>query len=144
MKGLIGWDGRVCSTHKGYAYHILIGKSENERPFGRPMNSPENVIKIDLKEIRCECANWIEFVQDGMKWLEVLNTVIVIRGSLQVVEILGQLNGLVTFWHTYVCEYWTSAVVYNRKQMHNDDIQCNTNLKFLLLMPQLRSRKDTT
>jgi hypothetical protein len=57
------------------AYKILIGTPERKRPLGRPRNGWENIIKVHLKEIRCDGVDWINFVQDRVQWWALVNTV---------------------------------------------------------------------
>jgi hypothetical protein len=42
---------------------ILVGRSEGKRPLGRPRRRWEYNIKIDLREIGIDGANWIELAQ---------------------------------------------------------------------------------
>jgi hypothetical protein len=41
---------------------VLIRKHEGKRPLGRPRNSWEGSIKMDLIEIECEDVDWIHLV----------------------------------------------------------------------------------
>jgi hypothetical protein len=41
------------------AYSILMGKSEKERPLGRPIRRWVNNIKLDLREIQWDGMDWI-------------------------------------------------------------------------------------
>ena len=43
------------------AYKVLTSKSTRKRPLGRPRNSWEDNIRIDLKEIGVNTRNWIRF-----------------------------------------------------------------------------------
>jgi hypothetical protein len=46
------WAGHVARMGaKGNAYRILVGKSEGERPLGRPRRRRVDNIKMDLREI---------------------------------------------------------------------------------------------
>jgi hypothetical protein len=40
-------------------YKVLIGRSESKRPLRRPRRRWENNVKMDLREIGIEGANWI-------------------------------------------------------------------------------------
>jgi hypothetical protein len=40
-------------------YRVLVGRPEGKRPLGRPKRRWMNNIKVDLREIRIEGANWI-------------------------------------------------------------------------------------
>jgi hypothetical protein len=46
------------------AYRILVGRSEDKRPLGRPRRRWEDNIKIDLREIAIDGANWIQLAQN--------------------------------------------------------------------------------
>jgi hypothetical protein len=57
------------------AYKILVGKSEEKRPLGRPRRRWEKNIKVDLREIGWEDVDWIHMAQDRDRWRAVVNTV---------------------------------------------------------------------
>jgi len=40
-------------------YRILVGRHEGKRPLGRPRHRWEGNIKMDLREIGIDGANWI-------------------------------------------------------------------------------------
>jgi hypothetical protein len=46
--------GRACSTNGASrsVYRVLGGEPEGKRPLGRPWNSWEDNIKMDLREVR--------------------------------------------------------------------------------------------
>jgi hypothetical protein len=49
-------------AHKGEArgvYRVLVGRPEGKRPLGRPRCRWEDNIKMDLREIGINGANWI-------------------------------------------------------------------------------------
>jgi hypothetical protein len=50
-----------------HAWHtgVLVGKPEGKRPLGRPRHRREDNIKLDLREIRIDGANWIQLAQIG-------------------------------------------------------------------------------
>jgi hypothetical protein len=60
---------------KRNACKILVGKPEGKRPLGRPRRRWVNNIKMDLREIRCGGLDWIDLVQDGDQWRDLVNTV---------------------------------------------------------------------
>jgi hypothetical protein len=39
-------------------YRVLVGKSEGNRPLGRPRYRWENNIKMDLQEVGCGGTDW--------------------------------------------------------------------------------------
>jgi hypothetical protein len=41
------------------ACRVLVEKSEEKRRIGRARRSLKNNIKMDVKEIRCKCVDWI-------------------------------------------------------------------------------------
>jgi hypothetical protein len=46
------WVGHVACTGEGTgAYRVLMGKSEGERPLGRPKHRWEDNIKMNLQEV---------------------------------------------------------------------------------------------
>jgi hypothetical protein len=57
------WVGHVTRMGKRRnSNSILIRKHEGERPLGRPRNSWEDSIKMDMIEIEFEDADWIHLV----------------------------------------------------------------------------------
>jgi hypothetical protein len=56
-------------------YRVLVGRPEGERPLGRPRRRWEDNIKLDLKEIVIDGANWIQLAQDRVQWRAFVNTV---------------------------------------------------------------------
>ena len=51
-------------AERGGLYTVLVGKSKGKRPLGRPRHKWEDNIKMDLQEVGCEGADWIELAQD--------------------------------------------------------------------------------
>jgi hypothetical protein len=47
---------------------VLVGRPEDKRPLGRPRRRWEDYIKLDLREIRIDGANWIQLPQDRVQW----------------------------------------------------------------------------
>jgi hypothetical protein len=56
-------------------YRVLVGRPEGKRPLGRPRSRWEDNIKIDLREIGIDEANWIQLAQDRVQWWACVNTV---------------------------------------------------------------------
>jgi hypothetical protein len=56
-------------------YRVLVERPEGKRSLGRPRRRWEDNIKMDLKEIRIDGANWIRLAEDGVQWPVFLNTV---------------------------------------------------------------------
>jgi hypothetical protein len=60
-------------------YSVLVGRSEGKRPLGRPRRRWEGNIKMDLREIRIDGANWIQLAQVRVQWRAYVNTVMKLR-----------------------------------------------------------------
>jgi hypothetical protein len=60
-------------------YRDLVGSPEGKRPLGRPRRMREDKIKLDLREIGIDRANWIQLAQDRVQWRAFVNTVINLR-----------------------------------------------------------------
>jgi transposase len=60
-------------------YRVLVGRPEGKRPLGRPRRRWEDNIKMDLREIGVDGANWIQLVQDRVQWRTCVNTVMNLR-----------------------------------------------------------------
>jgi hypothetical protein len=55
------WAGHVALMGKGRgAYRLLVGRPEGKRPLGRPGRGWEDNIKMDLRDIGIDGANWIQ------------------------------------------------------------------------------------
>jgi hypothetical protein len=54
------------------AYRALVGKPEGRRPLGRPRRKWEDNIKMDLREVGWDGADWIDLAQDRDRWRAVL------------------------------------------------------------------------
>jgi hypothetical protein len=67
----------TCGTHgegRG-VYRVLIGRPKGKRPLGRPRSRWEDNIKLDLREIGIDGANWIQPAQDRVQWRAFVNTI---------------------------------------------------------------------
>jgi hypothetical protein len=54
------WAGHVARMEEGRdVYRVLIGRPKGKRPLGRPGRRWEDNVKMDLKEIVIDGANWI-------------------------------------------------------------------------------------
>jgi hypothetical protein len=58
---------------------VLVGRPEGKRPVGRPRCRWENNIKLDLREIGIDEANWIQLAQDRVQWWAFVKTVMNLR-----------------------------------------------------------------
>jgi hypothetical protein len=65
-------EGRVV-------YRVLLGRTECKGPMGRPRRKWEDNIKMDLREIGIDGANWIQLAQDRVQWRACVNMVMNLR-----------------------------------------------------------------
>jgi transposase len=56
-------------------YRVLVGRPEGKRPLGRPRHSWEDNIKMNLREMGMNGANWIQLPQDRVQWRACVETV---------------------------------------------------------------------
>jgi hypothetical protein len=55
------WARHVARIEEGTGvYRLLVGSPEGKRPLGRPKRRWEDNIKLDLREIWIDEANWIQ------------------------------------------------------------------------------------
>jgi hypothetical protein len=70
------WVGHVARMGEGRGvYSVLVGRPKGKRPLGRPRRRWEDNIKMDLREIRMDGANWIRLDQDNVLWRPFMSTV---------------------------------------------------------------------
>jgi hypothetical protein len=55
-------------------YKVLVGRPENKITLGRPRRRWENIIKMDLRMIFVDGANWIQLAQDRFQCRACVNT----------------------------------------------------------------------
>jgi hypothetical protein len=60
-------------------YRVLVGNLEGKRPLGRTRRRWEDNIKLDLREVGINLANWIQLAQDRVQWRACVNTVMNLR-----------------------------------------------------------------
>jgi hypothetical protein len=60
-------------------YRVLVGRPEGKRPLGRPRRRWEDDIKLDLREVEIDGANWIRLAQDRVQWRAFVNTAMKLR-----------------------------------------------------------------
>jgi hypothetical protein len=76
----IRWAGYVARMREGGGvYRVLVGRSEGNRPLGRHSRRWEDNIKMDLREIGIDGANWIQLAQDKVQWRACVKTVTNLR-----------------------------------------------------------------
>jgi hypothetical protein len=74
------WEGKVACMGEGRdVYRVLVGRPEAKRPLGSPRRSGEDNIKMDLRGIGIDGANWIRLAQDMVQWWAFVSTVVNIR-----------------------------------------------------------------
>jgi hypothetical protein len=72
------WEGHVARMGERNVYKVLVGRPRGKRPLGRHRRRWEDNIKLDLREIGIDGANWIQLAQDTVQWRAV-NTVMNLR-----------------------------------------------------------------
>jgi hypothetical protein len=74
------WAGYVARMGKGKGvYRVPVGRLEGKRPPGKPRRRWEDNIKMDLREIGIDGANWIQLAQDMVQWQAFMDTVTNLR-----------------------------------------------------------------
>jgi hypothetical protein len=74
------WAGHVARIEEGNGvYRVLVGRPEGKRPLGRPRRRWDDNIKMSLREIGIDRANWIQLARDKVRWLAFVNTVMKLR-----------------------------------------------------------------
>jgi hypothetical protein len=58
---------------------VSVGRPKGKRPLGRPRRRWEDNIKMDLREIGIDGANWIQLAQDRVRWRAFVDTVMNLR-----------------------------------------------------------------
>ena len=66
------WAGHVACMGRE---EVLVGKSEEKRPLGRPRRSWEDNIKMDLQEVGGGRGDRMELAQDRDRWRALVGTV---------------------------------------------------------------------
>jgi hypothetical protein len=62
-----------------YVYRVLVGRPEGKRPLRRPKRRLEDNIKLDLREIGIDGANWIQLALGRVQWRVFVNIVMNLR-----------------------------------------------------------------
>jgi hypothetical protein len=61
-------------------FSLLVGIREDKRPFWIPRRKWKDNIKMDLRELECDCmVNWMNMAQDRVYLRVFLNTVLKLR-----------------------------------------------------------------
>jgi hypothetical protein len=58
---------------------VFVGRPEEKRPLERHRRRWEDNIKMDLREIGIDGANWIQLAQDRVQWRDFVSTVMNFR-----------------------------------------------------------------
>jgi hypothetical protein len=76
----MSWAGHVARMGEGRGvYRVWVGRPECKRPLGRHRHRWEDKIKMDLREIVIDGANWLRLAQDRVQWRAFVNTVMNLR-----------------------------------------------------------------
>jgi hypothetical protein len=63
------WAGHGAPMGEGGGvYRVLVGRPGGKRPLGRPRRRWEDNVKLDLREIGMDGANWVRLAQDRVQW----------------------------------------------------------------------------
>jgi hypothetical protein len=74
------WAGHVARMgEKRGVCRVLIGRPKVKRPLGGPRHRWEDNIKLDLREMGIDGANWIRLAQDRVQWRAFVSTVMNLR-----------------------------------------------------------------
>jgi hypothetical protein len=69
------WAGHVARVGEGRGvYRVLVGRPGGKRPLGSPRRRWEDNIKMNLREMGMDGANWIRLAQDRVQWRVFVNT----------------------------------------------------------------------
>jgi hypothetical protein len=73
--------GHVARMGEGRGvYRVLVGRPKGMIPLGRPRQRRwEDNIKLDLREMGIDGANWIRLAQGRVQWQGFVNTVMIFR-----------------------------------------------------------------
>jgi len=74
------WVGHVArmGEFRG-VYRVLVGKSEERRPLGRPRRRWLDNNRMDLQEVVCEFMDWIGLAHDRDRWRTLVSAVMNLR-----------------------------------------------------------------
>jgi len=74
------WAGHVARIGEDRgAYRVLVGKSEGNRPLGRPRRRWVDNITMDLQDMECGYMEWIGLDQDRDSWRTLVSAVMNLR-----------------------------------------------------------------
>jgi hypothetical protein len=76
----IRWVGHAACMGEGRGvYRVLVGSPKGKQPLGKPRHRWEDNIKMDLREIGIDGANWIQLAQNRIHWRDFVNMVMNLR-----------------------------------------------------------------
>jgi hypothetical protein len=70
-----GAEHVACMREGRGVYRVLVGRPKGKRQMGRPRQRWEDNIKMDLRDIGINRANWNRLAQDRVQWQAFVNTV---------------------------------------------------------------------
>jgi hypothetical protein len=74
------WAGHVARMRDGRGiYRVLVGRPESKRPLERPRHRWEDNIKMDVREIWIDVANWVRLAQDRVQCRAFVDTMMNLR-----------------------------------------------------------------
>jgi hypothetical protein len=74
------WARHMARMGEGRGvYRVLVGRSEGKRPLGRPRRRWDDNIKLDLREIGINGANWIQLAQERFQLRDFVHTAMNVR-----------------------------------------------------------------
>ena len=69
------WAGKVARMGEDRGVHrVLVGKPEGKRPLWRSRRRWEDIIKMDLQDVREGRGDWMELAQDRDGWRALVRT----------------------------------------------------------------------
>jgi hypothetical protein len=113
------WAGHVARMGECWGvYMVLVGWPEGKRPLVRPRHRWEDNIKMDLKEIGIDWANWIRLAQDRIQWQTFVTTMMILRVPLRNQVIFWQGEWPLAFQRTSCTMEWVRVIVRIRVTMN--------------------------
>jgi hypothetical protein len=73
------WAEHVARIGGRSVYRVLTGRTEGKRPVERPRRRWKDNIKMDLRGIGIDRANWIQLAQVRVQWQTFVNTMMNLR-----------------------------------------------------------------
>jgi hypothetical protein len=69
------WAGHVSRIGEGRAvYRVLVGRPKGNRPLGKPKLRWDDKIKMGLRDVGIDGANWIRVAHDRVQWRAFVNS----------------------------------------------------------------------